>query len=277
MRSWRASGPTRRRARASSSLILVFEALPWASDSLLDLVEQIMQPRTRAPLMLIAVSRPELLDRRPAWGAGARQNVSTLALEPLGAEQIEDLVGQLGPDLPEAIRRTIVERSGGNPFFVTELVRGLAERCLADGRAEALPDTVHAALLARLDLLARTERRVLQAAAVGGRLFRPAIVLAVLGDLGLRDLDAAIDDLLARDLIVPDEAGAFTFRHILIRDVAYGTLSRAERARMHAAVARWLEDFAQDRFDRYVELIAYHYRESASAGSPAYPRRRWSR
>mgnify|MGYP001214897462 CR=1 FL=1 len=249
-------------------LIVVFEDLHWASDSLLDLVEQIMQPRTSAPLLLIAVSRPELLDRRPTWGAGARQNFTTLVLQPLGEEQTEELVAQLGPNLPEAIRRTIVERSGGNAFFVTELVRGLAERGIraGDHGMDAVPDTVYAAVLARLDLLEPIERRVLQAAAVGGRLFRPAIVQAVLGDLGSRDLDAAIDDLLARDLIVPDEAGAFTFRHILIRDVAYGTLARAERARMHLGVATWLEDFAQDRFDEYVELIAYHYREALLLG-----------
>jgi class 3 adenylate cyclase/DNA-binding XRE family transcriptional regulator len=249
-------------------LIVVFEDLHWASDSLLDLVERIMQPRTSAPLLLIAVSRPELLDRRPAWGAGVRQNFTTLVLQPLGAEQTAELVAQLGPDLPEALRRKIVERSGGNPFFVTELVRGLAERGIRveDQGMDAVPDTVHAAVLARLDLLEPTERRVLQAAAVGGRLFRPAIVQAVLGNLGSRDLDAAIDDLLARDLIIPDEAGAFAFRHILIRDVAYGTLARAERARMHLGVAIWLEDFAQDRYDEYVELIAYHYREALLLG-----------
>lgn len=252
-------------------MIIIFEDLHWASDSLLDLVEQIMQPRTRAPLLLIAVSRPELLDRRPAWGAGARQNLTTLALEHLSEERTRELVAQLGPDLPEAIHRKIVERSGGNPFFVTELVRGLAERGIGAGGqgVEAVPDTVHAAVLARLDLLVPTERRVLQAAAVGGRLFRPAIVQAVLGDLDSRDLDVAIDNLLARDLIVPDEGGAFTFRHILIRDVAYGTLSRVERAWMHAAVAVWLEAFAQDRFDEYVELIAHHYREAVMLGRRA--------
>ena len=246
--------------------IVIFEDLHWASESLLDLVEHIMQPRTQAPLLIVATSRPELLDRRRTWGGGGRQSFTALVLQPLNEDQTAQLVRQLGEEMPELVRQRIVERSGGNPFFVTELVRGLKEHSIKDRKTvtDVVPDTVHAAVLARLDLLLPQERMVLQAAAVGGRAFRPATLQAVLEDMPPSDVDAALDALLTRDLIVPDQGGAFTFRHILIRDVAYGTLSRVERIRMHAAVAGWLEEYAADRLDQFVELIAFHYREAVT-------------
>jgi class 3 adenylate cyclase len=243
--------------------IVVFEDLHWASDSLLDLVEHIMHPRTQAPLLVVALSRPELLDRRPAWGGG-QGSFTALALEPLRTRQMRELVGRLAEDLPEATREQIVARAGGNPFFAIELTRALTER----GPEEqtplplSLPDTVHEAVLARLDLLAPPERAVLQVASVAGRTFWPAMIQAVLGAPTSAEIDAAIDGLVARDLITPVEGGAYTFRHILFRDVAYGTLSRAERIRLHASVASWLEAFAADQLDEFAELIAYHYREA---------------
>ena len=244
--------------------IVVFEDLHWASDSLLDLVEHVMHPRTQAPLLIIAISRPELLDRRPTWGGGGRQSFTSLVLEPLNEAQTAELVEHLGGMLPATLLQQIVERSGGNPFFATELVRGLAERGIG-GKAQdpdVVPDTVHAAVLARLDALWPVERAVAQAASVAGRSFRPATLAAVLDNLGLGEIDAAIEGLVARDLAMPSEGDAYTFRHVLIRDVAYGTLSRAERIRMHAAVAAWLEGYAADRLDEFVELVAYHYREA---------------
>ncbi len=248
--------------------IVVFENLHWASDSLLDLVEHIMHPRTLAPLVIIALSRPELLDRRPTWGGG-RPSFTSLALRPLSGTQTDELLRRLMEGLPESARARIVERSGGNPFFAIELARGHAERVLASDGAEnggpgapPLPDTVHAAILARVDLLAPQARAVLQAASVAARTFHPATIQAVLSGYDMKTLGAALDDLLARDLIVPADGGTYTFSHILIREVAYGTLSRAERVRMHAAVAAWLEETAAGRLDEYTELIAYHYREA---------------
>src|SRR5262249_47636259 len=106
--------------------IIVFEDLHWASESLLDLVEHIMSPRTQAAVLLVALSRPELLDRRPVWGGGQRNFIS-LALEPLREEQTRELVGHLMEGVPEAGRTRIAERSGGNPFFAIELARSIAE------------------------------------------------------------------------------------------------------------------------------------------------------
>ncbi|HEX9037703.1 MAG TPA: adenylate/guanylate cyclase domain-containing protein [Ktedonobacterales bacterium] len=246
--------------------IVVFEDLHWASESLLDLVEHITHPRTRAPLLIIVLSRPELLDRRPSWGGG-RRSFTALALNTLSEAQTHQLIDQLVPDLAsEAVRERIVERSGGNPFFAIELARGLAVR-LADPSAldgDMLPDTVYEAVLARLDLLSAVEREVLQVAAVAGRTFRPPTLQAALPERDPSAIATALDGLLARDLLTPAEGedDAYTFRHILFRDVAYGTLARAERIRLHMAVARWLEDVAKERLDEVVELLAYHYREA---------------
>ncbi len=247
--------------------IVVFEDLHWASESLLDLVEYLMHLRIQASLLILVLSRPELLDRRPMWGGG-RRNFTSLALEPLSDAQTRELVERLTTTdggLQETIRERIVQRSGGNPFFAIELVRGLTERGLAAGNvttSEVLPDTVYEATLARLDLLPARERAMLQVASVAGRDFRAATLHAVLDTLEPTELESMLDGLLAQDLIVPGESGTFRFRHILIRDVAYGTLSRAERVRLHGKIAAWLETSAGDRLDEFTELIAYHYREA---------------
>jgi class 3 adenylate cyclase len=244
--------------------IVVFEDLHWASESLLDLVEHIMQPRTEAALLIVATSRPELLDRRPTWGGG-RRNFTALTLDPLNVAQAGALVGKLAKKAPKAIRAQIVERSGGNPFFIIELTRTMSQRGMQDQdrSARLLPDTVQEAVQERLDLLSAPERTVLQAAAVAGRQFRSATLISVLDAPAAATIDAALDGLLARDLITPAADGSYTFRHILIRDVAYSTLARSDRIRLHTAVAAWLEQFAAGRVDEFVGLIAYHYREAA--------------
>lgn len=243
--------------------IIVFEDLHWASDSLLDLVEHVMSPRVRAHLLLIATSRPELLDRRAGWGSG-RQSFSSLALSTLQLEETRTLVDALGSDLAAPIRHQIVERSGGNPFFAVELIRVAMEHRIGDVRqaVASLPDTVHATVLSRIDLLTPSERATLQAASVVGRVLRPSTLQSVT-QYDLVEVEGALAGLTARDMVVPaDEPGTFEFRHVLIRDVAYGMLSRAQRIRMHVAVAQWLEVFAADRLDEFTELIAFHYREA---------------
>jgi class 3 adenylate cyclase len=248
-----------------SPRVLVFEDLHWASNSLLDLVEYIVHPRTQAALMIIVLSRPELLDRRPTWGSG-RQNFTSLVLQPLTTAQTRDLITRLLKDIPQTTRERIVEKSGGNPFFALELIRNLAERGLTGSSAtsEQLPDTVHSAVLARLDLLPKAGRAVLQVAAVAGRTFSKTLLAEVLSQFSFTDIEAALDDLLARDMIAPSDSNSYTFRHILIRDVAYGTLSRSERIRLHDKIATTLETTCADRLDEYTEIIAYHYRETIS-------------
>ncbi|HEX9035615.1 MAG TPA: adenylate/guanylate cyclase domain-containing protein [Ktedonobacterales bacterium] len=241
--------------------VIVFEDLHWASESLLDLVEHVMQPRTEAPLLIVVTSRPELLDRRQSWGGGVRRSFTALVLEPLSARDTQALVGVIAEGASGGLRAKIAERSGGNPFFAIELARGLVG---AEGATETLPDTVQEALQERLDALAPRERAVLQAAAVAGRAFSLAMLRSALDERDAVAVAPALESLLARDLITPAGSDSYTFRHILIRDVAYNGLARVERIRLHLAVARWLEDFAAGRLDEYVELLAYHYAEAAN-------------
>src|SRR5262245_1537133 len=256
-------------AARRSPLVLIFEDLHWSSDSLLDLVEVIVQPRGDAAVLMLALPRPELLDRRPGWGGG-RRNYVAMSLEPLDDESVARLVHlMVGSSAPQIVER-VVAQAEGNPFFAGEIVQSIRERVgsltddAAVGRALAtLPDTIQATVLARLDLLGPEERRVLQLGAVFGRAFRVDGIAALGPDLA-PDLETLLDRLGHKDLIRPAAGDSFTFRHILIREVAYQALLRAERAELRAAAARRLETQAGGREDALAELIAYHFREAAT-------------
>ena len=246
-------------------LVVVFEDLHWASDTLLDLVEHVTVSRTSAPLVMVALARPELLDRRPTWGGG-RRNFTSLALEPLSADEARQLVGVLTETVPGRIADRIVERAGGNPFFVGELVRAYEDHRRAGTQDDdiVLPDTVHATVLARIDGLPAVERSVLEYAAVAGRTARAAAVRTLLPDIAPSQIADALEALAERELLTPQGAGAYTFRHIVIREVAYATLPRADRVRAHLRLARWLEEDAPAHGNELVELTAYHYRQAIS-------------
>src|SRR5438067_7314731 len=136
------------------------------------------------------------------------------------------------------------------------------------GSLDTLPDTVQATVLARLDGLSEDERRLVQIGAVFGRSFRPTGVEAIATDLAGR-ADEVCGSLIDKDLLRPSGADGYVFRHILIREVAYQTLPRATRARLHAAAGRWIEVGAEGREDAVAELIALHYREAATLASAA--------
>ena len=251
-------------AARRAPLVLVFEDLHWSSDSLLDLFEFVMQPRGDLPLLMVALTRPELLDRRPAWGGGRRSYVS-IALEPLSDRDTAQLVDQLLKGCSAELVDRVVRRAEGNPFFAGELIRSVADRAGAD----QLPDTVQATVLARLDLLSSEERRIIQLGSVFGRAFRPPGLLAL--EPTLEGLENVIDRLVDKDLLRPTGADIFAFRHILIREVAYQTLTRSERGRLHASAGAWLEGLATQREDALAELIAYHYREAAMIAAAQRP------
>ncbi|MGH2358771.1 MAG: ATP-binding protein [Candidatus Limnocylindria bacterium] len=257
------------RAAAERPLVVVFEDLHWSSDSFLDLVEHVTQPRGDARLLMIVLSRAELLDRRPGWGGG-RRNVVSLALEPLDTESIAGLVRHLLESASPEVVDAVAARAEGNPFYAGEIVRSIVDRLGPDAAsadvAEAvamLPDTVQATVLARLDSLPDRERRALQLGAVLGRSFRPGGLRALEPGIG-SEVEGVIEGLVDREMVRPSGADGYAFRHILIREVAYGTLPRTERARLHYAAGRWLEDLAAGHEDAYAELIAYHYREATS-------------
>ena len=239
-------------------LTLIFEDLHWSSESLLDLVDFVMQAHGDAPILMVAVCRPEMLDHRPGWGGG-RRNFTNLFLEPLADSEMSGLVRDLFGDASDSTVYAVVSRAGGNPFYAEELVRSVANR----GAADALPDTVQASIQARLDLLPADERRVLQLGSIFGRTFRISGVLA-LGQGQVANIDQACEGLVARDVVRQDDRDHLSFAHILIREVTYQAMTRAERARLHGAAGAWLESRAAGREGAVAEIVALHYREAAS-------------
>ncbi|MGH2488990.1 MAG: ATP-binding protein, partial [Candidatus Limnocylindria bacterium] len=260
-------------AASEHPLVVVVEDLHWSSDSLLDLIEVILQPRGDAPLLMIVLARPELLDRRPTWGGGRRNYVS-LALEPLDDLAISALVDYVLHGPPPEVVQAVVARAEGNPFYAGELARTIQDRAASDDPAavpavlSALPDTVHATVLARLDVLPAAARRVLQVGSVFGRSFRLDGVTTVEPELTDGAADA-VDHLLEHDLIRASSREEVAFRHILIREVAYQTMPRAERARLHGAAGAWLERLAAGREEEQAELVAFHFREAVTLGTAA--------
>jgi class 3 adenylate cyclase len=257
---------------AERSAVMLIEDVHWAEDDLLDLLERVVRD-ARAPVILVATARPELLHRRPTWGAG-RRNATTIWLEPLIAADTARLLDELlGLELPEQIRGLVVERSEGNAFFVEELVgalvdSGVLERHDGGWRAAeppegfSIPDSVHAVLAARIDRLPPTEKAALQAASVIGRVFWPAPVVHL-----LEDEEPEFDLLEERDFIrrVGGSSTAgdreYAVKHALTREVAYASIPKARRGRLHATFAEWLE--TNDRAkDEHASLLAYHYSEA---------------
>ena len=244
-----------RLAAARRPLVLVIEDLHWSSDSLLDLVEFILQPRGDVALLMVALARPELLDRRPGWGGG-RRNFVSLALEPLADSEVATLVADLLEDpVPELVRASSPGPTAtrSTPARSSDRSSSASRTCATSARCDAclasLPDTVQATVLARLDVLPPTSRRLLQLGSVFGRSFRVPGIRALEPDLAV-GADGATDELLDRDLIRPAGRDGYTFRHILIREVAYGTLTRAERIRLHEEAGAWLEATGRRRRGR---------------------------
>jgi class 3 adenylate cyclase/tetratricopeptide (TPR) repeat protein len=246
--------------------VIAFEDIHWADDGMLDAIEHLAQ-WVRAPLMLVCLARDELLDRRPSWGGG-RRSATQLMLSPLSDEHSRALVRALLPRGQEVVP-AVAERSGGNPLFAEEMARRIAE----EGTIEAaeLPDTVQAVLAARLDSLEPFERRLVQQASVVGRTF-PEGALASLARAEGRDLELALRSLQEKDILAPAAESPIAaeremaFKHVLIRDVAYGMLPKAVRSRKHFEIGAFLEERAGDRTDELVPLLAEHYGRAAALG-----------
>jgi class 3 adenylate cyclase/predicted ATPase len=253
-------------------LLFAVEDIHWADEGMLDLIEHLAR-WARGPVLIVCLARDELLDRRPGWGGG-RINATTITLEPLAREQAQMLVGALLGDAAGAgagLADQVAARSGGNPLFAEEMVNRIVEG--GAGADEALPETVHAVLAARLDSLPRAERRVLQAASVVGQTFWEGSI----GDAGEEGLDlrTTLESLRGKDLVVPTAGSRlagereYAFKHVLIRDVAYSTLPKAVRARKHAEVGAFISTRAADRSEGVVAMVAEHYARAANLGAAA--------
>jgi class 3 adenylate cyclase len=266
---------------ADRPLVVLIEDLHWAEDLLLDLVER-LAGEIEGPLLLLGTARPELLDKRSAWGGG-RRNSSLLALEPLPDEESARLIGELvASSLPDHVRDLVVARADGNPFFIEELLgtlidTGVLERGPDGWRAgEAIdldiPDSVQSLIAARIDLLSAAEKGTLQAAAVIGRDFWTGPVAELLDgtepDFQLLEQRDFVHRRSASSMAGEQEYG---FKHALTRDVAYAGLPKARRARLHARFAEWLEHLGKG--DEHAPLLAHHY---AEAVDPDYADLAWS-
>ncbi|MFL5821587.1 MAG: adenylate/guanylate cyclase domain-containing protein [Solirubrobacteraceae bacterium] len=245
--------------------LLVLEDLQWADQALLDLLEALCVRLAEVSLMLVGVARSEFLDARPSWSR-LPANV-TIGLEPLTEAHVHELALTLlsGVAHADAVAARVQQAAGGNPLFIEELAGWLAERGPDD--AAGLPTNVRAMIAARLDGLPAAERQVIRDAAVVGDVFWQGM-LEALGSDGT--LAATLDSLERRDLVRRSPVSRIrgdqelAFKHSLIREVAYSTLSKAARAERHAAVARFLEDAAGDP-DAYAAILAHHWRH---AGDP---------
>jgi class 3 adenylate cyclase/tetratricopeptide (TPR) repeat protein len=236
-------------------LVLVFEDLHWADEALLDFVDYLVDWARGVPLLVLSTARPELLERRPSWGGG-KVNSATILLSPLSDDDTATLVHELlGRSAIEAALQTrLLEHAGGNPLYAEEFTRMLLQR-----PAEAVvPENVQGMIAARLDTLPTEEKAILQNAAVVGRTFW-------LGALGRERwaLEEQLHSLARKEFVTRNRRSTvagedeYTFRHALVRDVAYEQIPRSERAARHQDAAAWIESLG--RPEDHAEMLAHHY------------------
>jgi len=257
--------------------VLLFEDLHWADSALLDFVEYLIEWSRDVPLFVVTLGRPELTDRRSAWGSG-RRNFTSIFLEPLSADAMETLLTEPVPGLSEELRARILERAEGVPFYAVETVRMLLDRgvLVREGNSYRLegeigtlevPETLHALIAARLDGLAPEERRAAQQAAVLGRSFTSKGLAAVSG-LGEEEVEVLLASLVRKEIVslssdpLSPERGQYAFLQDLVKKVAYDTLSRKDRKALHLAAADHLLSLGEE--DEIVEVVASHYLDAYS-------------
>jgi class 3 adenylate cyclase/tetratricopeptide (TPR) repeat protein len=273
-------------AASQSPLVVVVEDLQWGERPLLDAIEDLIDHPDGARILVVCLARPELIELYPGW-AGSRANARTVMLEPLTDRDVSTLIARLLriDELPAALRDLIGKGSGGNPLFCEELLRMLIDdgtiiherdtwRSTAPTADIRIPESVQAVLGARLDSLPLPEKLALQTASVLGERFSLSVLF------GLRspaELAPAPESLVRKGMFVESTDGeTLAFKHVLIRDVAYASLAKAERAGLHERAAAGLVESAPDRTTEISEVLAYHA-ERAYALTSALPEHREQR
>ena len=268
------------RMAAIDPVIMVFGDLHWADLGLMDFIEHLLTWARTHPILVIALARPELLERRPGWGTAVR-NATNITLEPLAAEPMRELLHGLVPGLPDEAAAVIVGRSEGIPLYAVETVRMLLDtgQLRADGDAFALvgsltdlqvPETLRALVAARLDANDPSDRALLTDAAVLGQSFTLAGLSGMTGRDGA-DLETALDRLVKHELLLRDddprspERGQYQFLQAVVREVAYDSLAKPDRRAKHLAAARHLESLGDDEL---AGVLASHYTEAYRATAP---------
>jgi class 3 adenylate cyclase/tetratricopeptide (TPR) repeat protein len=268
------------RRAGSEPLVLVFEDVHWAETRLVELVEHLAE-WSRAPLLLVCLARPDFHDGHPTFGASA-VHATTVSLDPLDAVETRRLVEELlaTEALPEALRAEVVTRAEGNPLYVEEFLRMLIETeriAQREGRWVAaadlaqldVPPTLIGLITARLDRVRPEVKLLIQRASIVGRRFSTADLEALGGGPVPAELlrEAQGRDLLSdADEPAAGEGRVFRFRHVLVRDVAYASLPKGERAPLHYNYSRWLERSFADRKAEIAESIAFHAEQAFVLG-----------
>ncbi len=250
-------------------LVLVFEDLHWADDALLDFVDQLVERVSAVPLLVLATARPELLQRRAGWGGG-KPNAATISLPPLtDTETARLLQAVLEQSVVEAgTQEALLARAGGNPLYAEQYARVLLER----GDLSELPETVQGIIAARLDGLSEDEKLLLQDAAVVGRTFWLGAVETV-GGVARWQAEELLHALERKEFVQRSRSSSvaseseYGFRHLLIRDVAYGQIPRAARSQKHRAAAAWIDSLG--RPEEQAELLAHHYLQALELAEAA--------
>ena len=260
-------------------IVIVLDDLQWAGGAFLDLVEHVADFSREAPILLLAMARPDLLDVRPGWGGG-KPNAFTISLEPLSADECDELIDNLlgSAELEGDVRARIADAAGGTPLFVEEMVAKLIDDgslTRSDGRWVAttdlshvpVPTTIATLLAARIDQLPSAERALLERAAVGGEHFFAGAVRWLMEAPVAPDADDHLSSLLRKDLIRSERSSlpgddAYRFRHALIRDAAYEAMPKQLRADLHERYARWLASAVHDGMTEQDEIVGYHLEQA---------------
>jgi len=265
-------------------VVMSFEDMQWADASLLDFIEYLLDWSKSHAIFVLTLARPELIDRRPNWGA-ARRNFTSIYLEPLAPKAMRDLITGLVPGLPENVSEQILERAEGVPLYAIETVRMLIDRGLLVREGSSyqpvgtigaleVPDTLHALIAARLDGLDPTERSLLQEASVIGKTFGRSALLD-LTNLEAAALDELLGNLVRKEVISlqndprSPERGQFGFLQDLVRAVAYESLPKRQRKDKHLAVASYLQREWGSEDDEIVEVVASHFMHAYSLAPDA--------
>lgn len=260
---------------ASGPVVLVFEDLHLAQPPLLDLIEQVVREAKHTPLLVLCVSRYDLLDDRPDWGGGLGDSLN-LYLEAMSLPDATELALEAGEGLNEETAERIARHAGGNPFFIVETTGMLLhEEVELPSDTEPLPQrllppTVQAVIAARIDRLGEQARGLLRKASVFARSTFDLPELALIAEPD----ESALTELEDEELLVHDEQrpDVWRFQHGIVRDVAYESLPKRERRRLHLRLANRFSE--PDTVDRYPRSIAYHLEQAARASHDLNPKDR---
>ena len=245
-----------------SPLVLVFEDLHWADDSLLDFIDHLVEWAGAVPMLVVCTARPELLTRRPGWGGG-KPNAATVSLAPLSDDDTARLVHALleRSVLPADLQATLIERAGGNPLYAEEFAR-MVDELGEDGSGHRLPESVQGIIAARLDALPVDEKLLLQDAAVVGKVFWLG-ALERIGRRDRREAELLLHRLERKEFVRRErrstvgEESQYVFSHLLVGDVTYSQIPRAARSEKHQGAAEWIESLG--RPEDHAEMLAHHY------------------